>query len=638
MLSVLRAISETWLARLLFFALAASFVVWGISSRSTFGGGGNAAATVGGTTISAQELQQTYRKQIQQVTQQMGGKADLPPGVRQQVAMQSIEQLVTQAALQSQVRQLGLAVPDQAVLEAAHQIQAFQDSSGHYSPPQMQRVLAANGYTEASFVDLLRRDLGSQQLLTAVQAGATAPRPMLTAIYRLQHETRVADIVSFPFADAPAPAPPSEAQLHRWYDNHPKSYTSPEYRRIRAVILDPETIEKEIPVPDSDLRAAYNKRKDEFAQPERRTVQVLTLPNQAAAQKLDTAWIAGADWETIRKQAEAAGGTSTELSSATKAEFPSPELGEAAFATPSGSVSAPVKSGLGGWYVVRVVQVDAASTKSFEQVRDELRQPIAADKAADILDQRATQLDDDLQSGRTFDDQLAGNPIAEQGTLDAKGMTLAGNPAPLRGSAALRSALIAAAFQAHPGDPLKLERVPTDTPRGLPSYYAVQVVQIIPPAVRPYDQVADQVRTDWLADQRRRAQDAAAANLMTAVQGGKPMQDAAAAIGKQVTRLPPVTRAGGVEQVPEKLTQLLFTLRKGDTTMVETPTGFLVAQLAQINDPDPSADKLGTAALQDQLDRSVAGDIQNSFVVAARNRARPDINRAVVQQLVQAGE
>jgi peptidyl-prolyl cis-trans isomerase D len=461
---------------------------------------------------------------------------------------------------------------------------------------------------------------------------------MLGPLYTLQHETRVAEAVDFRFADAPAPAAPSEAQLHRWYDNHPKQYTSPEYRRIRAVILDPAAIEQEVPVSDAELRAAYDRRKAEFTQPERRTVQVLSLPDEATARRLSTEWTTGTDWETIRKQAEAAGGTATELAAATPDQFPAPELAQAAFATAADTVSLPVKSELGGWFVVRVIQIDAAGTKSFEDVRAQLRQPLAADRAADILDQRATQLDQDLESGRTLDDQLAGNPIAEEGTLDARGMTPDGNPAPLRGTPALRAALIAAAFQAHPGDPLKLERVAPETPRGLPSYYAVQVQKIIAPAVRPYDQVADQVRTDWMADQRRREQDAAATRLMTAIQGGQTMAAAASGAGLRVRDLPPVTRAGGVAQVPEKLVGVLFGLRQGETTMVETPDGFMVARLARIDDPSPADDAIGAAQLKEQLDRSVQNDLQASLVVAIRNRARPDINRAAVQQLVQAGE
>ena len=317
MLSFFRALSATWPARLFFLALAAVFVIWGISSRSQFGGNAHAAATVAGTTITIPELQQTYRKLLDQAQRQMGGKGELPPAMRQQVAMDSMQQLVTQAALQGEVRRLGLAIPDQAILQAARAIPAFRDPQGNYDPAVMRRVLQANNLTEQSFIELLRKDVGQGAILGAVTAGATAAPSMSDAIYTLQRETRTADAVEFRFADAPTPATPNEAALHRWYDNHPKRYTSPEYRRIRAVILDPATIEKEVPVSDSDLRAAYEKRKAEFSEPERRSVQVLTMPAEAAAGTLAAAWRTGRNWPTIQAQAKAAGGTATELTAAT---------------------------------------------------------------------------------------------------------------------------------------------------------------------------------------------------------------------------------------------------------------------------------------------------------------------------------
>jgi peptidyl-prolyl cis-trans isomerase D len=70
-------------------------------------------------------------------------------------------------------------------------------------------------------------------------------------------------MVEFPFAAAPPPAAPTEAELHRWYDNHPNAYSAPEYRKIKAVVLSPESLSKEIPVTDEELHTAYDQSKAE---------------------------------------------------------------------------------------------------------------------------------------------------------------------------------------------------------------------------------------------------------------------------------------------------------------------------------------------------------------------------------------
>ena len=64
-------------------------------------------------------------------------------------------------------------------------------------------------------------------------------------------------MVEFPFAAAPAPPAPTEAELQRWYDNHPDLYSSRrEYRRIKAIVLSPETLAKDITITDAELQAA----------------------------------------------------------------------------------------------------------------------------------------------------------------------------------------------------------------------------------------------------------------------------------------------------------------------------------------------------------------------------------------------
>ena len=89
----------------------------------------------------------------------------------------------------------------------------------------------------------------------------------------------------------------------------------------------------------------------------------------------------------------------------------------------------------------------------------------------------------------------------------------------------------------------------------------------------------------------RHAQEQAAAKLLAAVKGGQSLADAATVAGVTVRRTPLVTRDGDVEGMPPQLAQVLFGLKKGEPTMVETADGFIVAVPAEIVDADPNADK-----------------------------------------------
>ena len=634
MLSFFRGFLATWPARIFFAVLAMSFAVWGISNDDPFGLGGREGITVGGQTVSMPEIDRAYRQQLAQVAKQMG-QSEPSPELRQAVAGQTIQRVATQAALQAKVRDLGLAVPEATLRDAAFDIPAFRDKDGKFDRPTMLALLRNNGLTEARFLDMLHDDLGQQQLLGAILAGTKVSDTLARQVYAFQHETRAADIVEFAFDKAATPPAPTDAQLQRWYANHPDAYSTPEFRRIKAIVLSPETVGRDIDVTDADLRAAWEQHKSEFTQPERRSVQVLSgLPDQATAERLAAQWTTGTDWAAMQKAAEQSGGAAVELGDATRAEFPAPELADAAFALPADTVAPPVKSAL-GYYVLKVTTAVAAGGKTFEQARDELRTRLIAEKSVDLIYDRANRIEDLLAGGTKLGDLPGDLGVAAiTGTLDQAGMTPEGTPAPIPGSPELRMALIQSAFAGQEGETAKLVQAPGQTK----SYYAVDIEAISKPAPKPFDQVADAVRADWTLDERRREQDQAAAALLSALEKGGSLADLAAKAGIELRHLPATTRDQPAEGVPPPLLAPLFSLKKGAATMVEMPDGFLVAVLTDVKQPDPSSDQVGYGQLKDVLKRGLSQDLTATFAGAVNEAAKPQVSAKVFSDLTRSSQ
>jgi peptidyl-prolyl cis-trans isomerase D len=634
MLTMFRRFIDTWIAKLLFVVLVASFGLWGVADVVRNIGGSSSLATVGDRKIELPEAQEAYRRQLAQVTRMFGTQITPTPEIRQSVAAQTVERLITSAALDNKVAELGLATPDSAVRQAVFDMPAFKGPNGVFDKATFDGLLRNNGLTENRFLDLVRSDLGQRQLLEAVRASTTASDTMTKAVFGFQREQRVADAVDVPFAAAAAPEPPTEAQLERYYDNNKDHYSSVEFRRIKAVVLAPETLAHEIDISDADIAAAYASRKAEFNTAEKRSVQVLLATDEAGAKRIAEAWKPGVAWADMQKIAADAGGSGVELTNAGKTEFPAPELGEAAFAAPIDTVSAPIQTTF-GWDVLKVTAITPGVTKTLAEATPELRARLLAEKASDLLDTRANKIEDALAAGTSLDDLPGDLGLAAiTGTLDAQGMTLEGKPAPIPGPAELRPALIQAAFQAKIGDAPHLTQAP-NAADGSQSFYAVAVEEIIPPAAKPLAQVMDEVRADWTREAVRHAQEEVAAKILTAVKGG---QTLAAASGLTVRTLPAVSRVAAVEGVPTQLIGPLFSLKPGEATMVETPSGFMVAQLAKVIDADPAADPAGFAQMRDQITKQLADDTETVLVSAIRAQANPKVNRAQLDSLAQADQ
>ena len=251
MLALFRRFLNTWAARLFFLILVAAFGVWGVGDVIRNLGGTTAVATVGGQRIELPQVQEAFQQQMNQLNRMLGGRIQPTEDMRRSAARQALDQLVTQAAIAQEEQRLRLAVPDGALRQAVFSMPGLRGPNGQFDRAKFENILRSNNLTEARFLELMRGDLAERQLMEAVGAGATAPDTLVRRLFDFRGEKRVAQTVVLPFAAAPEPPAPTDAELHRWYDNHPDLYSAPEYRRIKAVILAPDTVAKEVPVSDA---------------------------------------------------------------------------------------------------------------------------------------------------------------------------------------------------------------------------------------------------------------------------------------------------------------------------------------------------------------------------------------------------
>jgi peptidyl-prolyl cis-trans isomerase D len=482
-------------------------------------------------------------------------------------------------------------------------------------------------------MDMLRSDLAQRQVMGAVTAGVAAPQAEVDPLYATEFERRSADMAEFLINAAPVPPAPDEAVLQRWYENHPDVYATPEYRKVKVIELSPQSLAKDIPITDQDLHDAFEQHRADYITVGKRSTEVISAQDEAKAQALAAQWRDGADWDAMQKAAASAGASAISFDDATEVQFPDPDLGKAVFAAPIDAVTDPVKGAL-SWFVVKVTKGTATSETTFEQAKGALRDRVLADKAADLMYDRANKVDNLLANGSGLDD-LPGDMglVAVTGTLDNDGNTADGSKAPIPGPDELKAAIIAAAFQAQKGDPPRLTEVRTPSVGGS-AYYALTVEDIATPGEKPFDSVKQQVEEDWTQDQQRHTQEQAAAAMLGSVKGGRSFSDAATVAGVTPHITPAVTRQGG-EGMPPELLRVLFSLKPGEPTMVETAEGFIVAVPAEIIEPDAKADPTGYGQARQAINRSVASDVANVFTEAVREHANPRINQVNVDQILQ---
>ena len=623
-----RVFIGSWLGRVLAVLIFLSFAAWGVGDFFTglAGMGTGNVARVAGRGIGLDEFDRTYRRGLASAAQNQGiaDPTALPFGERRQIAIQAMQQLVFQAVIARTAGRVGIVVPDQVVRDEIFAEKAFQGTDGKFDRTLFNQRLQAAGFTEDQLIRIFREQAAAIALIEPIRVGAHAPAEFVRRAYAYGVEQRVLDVVPLPFAQVPAPAAPDEATLHRYYDNNKDRFRAPEYRRVKLVLLSPQTIGHALDISEADERAAYKELITRYHVAEKRSVQVLILPDAARAEQVAGLWRGGVAWTQL--QATAKDATPVSLDDATEASIPSPDIGRLVFAALLDTISGPSKTDA-GWVLVRVSKVTPAQDRSFEQVRDELHDMIGAQRANALLSPRVQKLQDAIAGGGLDAIPSDLGAVASEGTLDAQGLTRSGEPAPLPGSDAVRKAILAQAFAARKGDAPSLTQGPEN------SWYALAVEDVTPDLPLAFVQVADTVRSAWQHDAVRHADEQAAAALYADAQAHHGLA-AVAANRPGLARDVAVRRGQAAGPVPANLARIAFSLTPGTSTMLETPDGFVVATVTAIRHPDPSADALGYARARDNLDAAMADDVENSYVTALRDRAHPNIDGKAIERVV----
>jgi peptidyl-prolyl cis-trans isomerase D len=630
MLTALRRLAATWVAKALFVLLVFSFGIWGVGDMVRNFYHDTAIAKVGSQEVDLDEAQPAMRRELQRLSRTAGPQFEADPRLRRLVAEQAVQALVNDRVLRIEEDRMRIATPDAALVGFIHSIPAFRGSDGNFSRPLFESFLRSNDLTEQHFLTLVRADLSRQQLTNAVRAGATPPAMLAERLYRWVNEQRAAEIVALPLAQAPEPAAPDVATLRRYHDNNSDRFSTPEYREATVAVLTAALISREIQVSEEEIAQAYEQRRSQYETPEKRVLEQVLVQDEDKAKEIAAAWRGGASFADISSQAEAAEGQALELGAMDRSSLPFPALADAAFSTPAGGVTDPVHTDF-GWHVLKVTSIEAPTSRPLSAVHDELRNDLASERAADLAFERANKVEDALAGGATLDE------VAKQFNLglahvrtDSTGHAEDGKEVELPVVPAAREAVLRSIFSTDRGAPVHLAET-QDV-----GFLAVQVNDIVPPALKPFESVRAEVLAAWTADAKRRAQEERATKLMTEVKGGKPLTEAAAAMGLGAREVGGLTRQPQqLETIPAELRAPLFDLALHDATMIETRDGFVVAQVTEITAPDPAANAAGLNQVKAEAEQSIARDLETQYVTALRNRVGVRINQRLMDQLAQ---
>lgn len=618
MLTTIRKGSKSWLVYGLFGILIVAFAAWGIGDIFTSRGLSKPVLEVGDFTYSQQDFDRDLSRRLQQFRQQ-----GLNINAQQFAALGGVEQIISQQTSQLLLRlyadRLGLTIPQAVAVADIQNNPAFRNALGQFDRDQFLSVLGQNGLSEAGYVQIRQDEMRMQQLTGPTFGALSMPPVLADRVFAYLNETRTAEFLVIPDASMAEVKDPDQATLEKFYKDNIAQYQRPEYRAFAALHLKAEDFAKDVKIADDQVKKAFDERQAEFATPESRAVEQVVVQDQAKADAIVAAVKGGKSFADAVK--ETTGGAPVDLGEVSKDKLPD-AIAEQSFALAADGVSAPIKSPF-GLHVVHVKSITPGSAKTFDDVKDQLRQELALGQAGDAMVSVINQLDDTLAGGATIEEaakqlQL---PVQKYEAVDSSGKDRAGKDANVIPE-------ILQLAQSTESGQTSLVTALSDS-----SYAVVQVTGVTPAEARPLTEVAEQAKQDWLTKARRDAADARAKEIGDKVKSGD-LASIGKSMGLELQASKPFTRDQGDGVIDPSLAQKLFALKLGEAATGRSADGAIAARVSAITPAKPEESKDKVAEISKALSGTMRKDLYAEFLVALGQNVKVVRNDDVIQKML----
>jgi peptidyl-prolyl cis-trans isomerase D len=591
-------------------------------------------AKVEGHEITAGEFRRTYQAQLQAYRSAYG--ANLNDQLLKQLGIeqQILQQMVDERAALAEAERLGITVSDEEVRQRIVAMPAFQENGGFIGEQRYQQLLRMQRppMMPSEFETNVRRGLTVEKLRASLTDWLSVPDKELEEVYRRRNDKIKLAVVTFNADSFRGQATASDADVASYFEGHKDDFKIPEKRKIRYVLLDIEAIRAKVVVPPADIEKAYNSSIEQYTTPEQVRASHILLKTEG---KTDADVKAKA--EAILKQAKA-GADFAELAKKNSEDESNaknggdldyfgrgrmvPEFDQAVFAMQPGQISDLVKTQY-GYHIIKMVDKKNAATRSLAEVRQQLTDQLAYERAQAQAAVLAEKLEKQVSKPADLDKVAKGEglTVQESGFFAREEPILGLGPAPEATNKA---------FDMKQGDvagPL----------RGSRGFVFETLVAKQDPYVPKLDEVKDRVRDEVIKQKARDLSTQKAAELAAKLKAAPDFEKAAKAAGFEakttelIARDAPIPDLGAAPAVEDAA----FKLPVGAvSTAIATDNGTAVVKV--LDKKEVTADEWSTAKdrFRDEQIAERRNRFFSAYMVKAKQKMKIDVNRESLQRVV----
>lgn len=447
MLDSMRALSKSFVSKILMGLLVISFGIWGVGDILR-GGGPSYAAKIDGDVISLGEFSRQaslLARQLEEVGMKNVSKTQIQASAMRQIVQQRLNLLA--------IRDLGLYVNDTLVAEKIAAIPQFKNKeTGKFDRKLYEATLRNNSLSEAAFVGELKKETAAKFLTdTLSMQGVSAPESVVKLEAIVGGETRDAVIFTIPAKDAMDEK--NTTAFQKFYDeNRDTLYINPERRTFDYVVLTKTDLEALVDhaitdemvndlikaKPELNKQLARIKLRDEQRDSVIRNVSNSIEDELAAGKSLTEALSKAGVKANLRNLTNASADmakTSTDPLAKT--------IIEQGFNLGQGEVSGLIATKSGDTLIVSVKSITPAAPKPFAEVKEDVKLRLSKQLAREAAQAKAIGVKEALAKSPNW------QAVAEDQKLTTRVISRLGRPNANKSTSDVPAALQQALFE-HP--------------------------------------------------------------------------------------------------------------------------------------------------------------------------------------------
>jgi peptidyl-prolyl cis-trans isomerase D len=615
-----------------------SFVIFYIPEflRSTGAdaGAGETIASVAGHEITAGEFRRAYQAQLQAYRSSYGGNMSEQLLKQLGVDQQILQQLVEERAALAEAERLGIRASDEEVRQRIFAMPAFQENGAFIGEQRYQQLLRMQRppLSASDFEDSVRRSVAVEKLRATVTEWLSVADSELEQEYRRRNDKVKLAVVGFTADTFRGQVSASDPDIAGYFDAHKTDFKIPEKRKIRYLLIDVEAMRAKVAVPAADIERAYNNNSEQYTTPEQVRASHILLKTEgkddaavkARAEDLLKQARAGSDFaELAKKHSEDEGSAKNggDLDYFQRGKMVA-EFDQAAFAMQPGQVSDLVKTQY-GYHIIKLVDRKPATTRTLAEVRQQLNDQLAYERAQAQAADLAQKLERDISKPVDLDRVAKANglTVQESGFFARDEPVMGLGPAPEATSRA---------FEMKPGTVSGSVRVS----RG---FVFEALVAKQDPYVPKLDEVKERVRDEVIKEKARTLSKQKAVEMAARLKSAPDFEKAAKAAGVEakttelITRDSPIPDLGTAAAVEDAA----FKLPVGAVSdAIATDNGTAVIKVLEKKETTPDEWKTAKDRFREEFLNDRRNRFFSAYMVKAKQRMKIDVNRETLQRAV----